>query len=103
MIGSMGLLISRRELAEELQVSVSRVQQFVRRGMPVEPDGKIDLEFAARWVLRNILPASVLNTEGGSARWNANQVLTLLENARARGEDDELFGEDPESRRRANA
>jgi hypothetical protein len=96
----MGLLLTRSELAEEFQVSVSRIQQFVRRGMPVEPDGQIDLEYAARWVLRNILPASQLNTEGGSARWNARQVLDLLESARARGEPDEQFGEDPETRSR---
>jgi hypothetical protein len=49
----MGLLISRRQLAEELQVSLSRIQALIRRGMPVEPDGKIDLEFSCRWVLRN--------------------------------------------------
>ena len=93
----MGLLISRRDLAEDLGVSVSRVQALVRRGLPVEPDGKIDLEYACRWVLRNVLPA----TDGGQARWNAEQVIALLERARARGEPDELFGTDPETR--ANA
>jgi hypothetical protein len=85
----MGLLLSRREIAEELQVSASRIQALVRRGLPTEPDGKID--YACRWVLRNVLPASALNNEGGRSRWNARQVLDLLENARERGEPDELF------------
>jgi hypothetical protein len=70
--------------------------------MPVGIDGRINLEAAARWAVRRLAQGEHA-TEASRVRWNAIQILELLENARERGEPDELFGEDPESRVRANA
>ena len=94
----MAVLISKTELAAELGVSRPRISQLIGRGLPVEPGGMINLELAAFWVLDQVTPECELNTENSRCRWNARQVLDLLESARARGEPDEQFGEDPEAR-----
>jgi transcriptional regulator with XRE-family HTH domain len=49
-----GLRLTKRELAERLGLSRSRVSQLVAAGLPVEPDGKVDAVEAARWVLANL-------------------------------------------------
>jgi hypothetical protein len=41
-------------LAGELKVSKARVSQMVGAGLPVRPDGKIDLNRALRWVEEHI-------------------------------------------------
>jgi hypothetical protein len=87
----MAVLITKSELAEELGISRGRVSQLIARGLPVDPGGKVDLELAAYWVLDHVTPESELNTENGTARWNARQVVTLMERARRRG--DAEYGE----------
>ena len=94
----MALLVTKSELAQEFGVTRGRVSQMIARGLPVQPGGKVNLELACYWVLSHLSPQCELNTESSSARWNARQVLDLLESARARGEPDEQFGEDPEAR-----
>jgi hypothetical protein len=96
----MAVLISKSELAEEFGISRGRVSQLIARGLPVEAGGKVDLELAAFWILGHVTPECELNTENSSCRRNARQLLDLLESARARGEPDEQFGEDPELRGR---
>jgi hypothetical protein len=96
----MALLVTKSELAQELGVSRGRVSQLIARGLPVQPDGKINLELACHWTLGRVTPECELNTENSRCRWNARQVLDLLESARARGEPDEEFGTDPELRGR---
>jgi hypothetical protein len=88
----MGLLVTTTEAAEEFGVSRPRIYQLIRRGMPVETDGRINLEDASRWALRRLSQGEHA-TEASSVRWNAVQILELLENARERGEPDEQFGE----------
>ena len=92
----MAVLVTKSELAQELGVSRGRISQLVARGLPIEPRGRVNLELACYWVLSHLSPQCELNTESSSARWNARQVLDLLESAR--GEPDEQFGEDPEAR-----
>jgi hypothetical protein len=94
----MALLVTKSELAQEFGVTPGRVSQLIARGLPVEPGGKINLELACHWTLGRVTPESELNTENSRCRWNARQLLDLLESARARGEPDEQFGEDPEAR-----
>jgi hypothetical protein len=48
--------ITKSELAQTLGVSRSRVSQYVKCGMPVEPDGRIDEAAAAAWVKTNVVP-----------------------------------------------
>jgi hypothetical protein len=79
----MAVLINKTELAAELGVSRPRISQLVARGLPVEPDGSINLELAAFWVLDRL---SESNAENGCARWNARQIVTLMGSARRRGE-----------------
>lgn len=43
-------------IARELGVTAGRVSQYITQGMPVLPDGKIDLDAARRWVASNLDP-----------------------------------------------
>ena len=66
------MIVSKSELAEELDVSPARITQYVRTGMPVRPDSKIDLRQACRWLVDN------LDSGSGRARGHANEWLHLL-------------------------
>src|SRR3954470_1044598 len=44
---------SKSALANELGISKARVSQYVKRGMPVLLDGKLDREHALRWIARS--------------------------------------------------
>lgn len=46
--------IRKSELAEILNVSRARITQYVSGGMPVEPDGSVDLAAARSWVADNV-------------------------------------------------
>jgi hypothetical protein len=90
----MAVLINKTELAAELGVSRPRISQLIARGLPVEPGGMINLELACYWVLDHVSPQCELNTENSSARWNARQVVSLMERARARGDASEYGAPD---------
>ncbi len=49
--------ISKTQLAAILGVTKGRISQMVALGMPVEPDGSVDLAAARRWVDANIARA----------------------------------------------
>jgi hypothetical protein len=87
----MGLIVKESELAEELGCSRPRITALIADGLPVEPDGRINLEHACRWIVWNM-------TDESRIRWNATELLGFLERARERGEPDDDFGEDPEAR-----
>src|SRR4051812_35811659 len=44
---------SKSALAAELGISKARVSQYLKRGMPVLPDGKLDRERALRWIVQS--------------------------------------------------
>jgi hypothetical protein len=90
----MAVLINKTELAAELGVSRPRISQLIARGLPVEPDGRINLELACYWVLSHLSPQCELNTESSSARWNAREIISLIERARARGDPTEYGAPD---------
>jgi hypothetical protein len=46
--------IRKGEFAQRVGVSAARVSQWVRAGMPVEPDGTLDLQRALAWVTENV-------------------------------------------------
>jgi hypothetical protein len=50
----MAQIINKTELARRLGVSAPRISQLIGRGLPVRPDGKIDLESALAWVSANV-------------------------------------------------
>jgi hypothetical protein len=90
----MAVLITKSELAQELGVSRSRVSQLIARGLPVEAGDKVNLELACYWVLDHVSPAAELNTENSHCRWNARQIVSLMERARQRGDTSEYGGPD---------
>ena len=91
----MAVMISKSELAQELGVSRGRVSQLIARGLPVEVAGKVDLELAALWILDHVTPECELNTENSRCRWNAREIITLMERARQHGDSSE-YGEPDE-------
>ena len=52
-------LISKAQLAEELLIAPPAVSRYVREGMPVRADGRINREAALDWVSRNRVTADV--------------------------------------------
>jgi hypothetical protein len=50
-------VISKAELARELELSRSRISQFCKAGLPVRPDGSLNRAEAVEWVEANIDPA----------------------------------------------
>ena len=87
----MAVLVTKSELAQELGVSRGRVSQLITRGLPIEAGGLVNLELAAYWVLDHVSPAAA---ESSSARWNARQIVSLMERARQRGDTSEYGGPD---------
>jgi hypothetical protein len=49
--------VKKAEAARILNVSKARVTQYVKAGMPVRPDGSVDIAEAQAWVAKNIDPA----------------------------------------------
>src|SRR5689334_13587042 len=49
-------VISKSMLADELRVTRAAVSDYVKRGLPVRPDGKLNRAEAMAWIGRNILP-----------------------------------------------
>jgi hypothetical protein len=90
----MAVLVTKSELAQELGVSRSRVSQLIARRLPVEPGGKVNLELACYWTLSRVSPECELNTENSRCRWNAKQILGLMERARQRGDTSEYGAPD---------
>lgn len=58
------IVISKSQLAGELGISRARVSQYVKEGLPIRKDGKIDRESALNWIARNIVPADVDEDKG---------------------------------------
>ena len=63
------MIISKSELAEELGVLPARITQYVRTGMPVRPDGKIDLLKAVRWLCDNLDSSNAGPALGHAKEW----------------------------------
>jgi hypothetical protein len=64
------IVISKSELARELGCSAPNVTKLIARGLPVMPDGKIDLAQACRWIVANV--------GDGRALAHAAEFLDLL-------------------------
>ena len=64
-------LVSKSEFAQTLRVSRARVSQYVKQGLPVRPDGLLDLDEALNWVTRNVEP----DADGGGASVVASELL----------------------------
>jgi hypothetical protein len=47
-------ITTKASLAAELGISKARVSQYVQRGLPVLPSGKLDREQALCWIKRNV-------------------------------------------------
>jgi hypothetical protein len=62
------MLITKSALARQLGIRPSAITRHVHAGMPVLPDGKLDLDAALRWLDENVNPA-------GRMTRNANKLL----------------------------
>jgi hypothetical protein len=47
-------LLKKGELAQRVGVSAARVSQWVAAGMPVQSDGRVDLQKALDWITKNV-------------------------------------------------
>ena len=70
------MIVSKSVLAEELQIARSGVSKLVDRGLPVRPDGRIDLLAACLWITANV--------GAGGALGHAREWVRLLDRSRAR-------------------
>jgi hypothetical protein len=50
----MAEIVRKGELAQRLDVSAARVSQWVAAGLPVLPDGRLDLQQALDWITKNV-------------------------------------------------
>ncbi len=77
----MAEVLKKGELAQRVGVSAARVSQWVAAGMPVRPDGKVELQQALDWITKN-----VDRTGGGwPARKAANRGAAAAPSAAATG------------------
>jgi hypothetical protein len=56
MHGTQGLTLSKSEFAAAVGVSPGRVSQLVRDGLPVEADGRVNIDAGKAWIAANIDP-----------------------------------------------
>ncbi|MFC7332922.1 hypothetical protein [Rhodocista pekingensis] len=62
-------VVTKAGLAAELGISKARVSQYLNRGLPCRPDGKIDREAALNWIGDNIVPTvGRLNARSAAVR-----------------------------------
>jgi hypothetical protein len=66
------MLITKAELSRELHIARSGVSKLIGRGMPVLPDGRVDLLRACKWIAAN-------NQNGGQVLWHALEWVRLLD------------------------
>ena len=57
-------LVSKTEFARHLGISAPRVSVLVRRGLPVRPDGKIDVDAAIEWMKANVVQQARFQDRG---------------------------------------
>ncbi|GBD50249.1 hypothetical protein [Methylopila sp. Yamaguchi] len=50
----MSAVLTKSDFAKHLDVGRARVSQLIKRGMPVTPDGRIDVEAANSWIRANV-------------------------------------------------
>src|SRR5713226_4621265 len=74
----MDAIITKAALAKTLRVSKARISQYLSRGMPVRPDGKIDREAAVKWAAKNILPKTEPGESDGVGLLKAKTARELL-------------------------
>jgi phage terminase Nu1 subunit (DNA packaging protein) len=70
-------IVTKAELALELEVSRPRISQFVQRGMPVRRDGRVDLLAACRWLVTHL--DDYYAADGSRALTHARALIRLLE------------------------
>ena len=75
-------VLTKAALAKELEVTRGRISQLIGQGMPVRPDGRIDLEDACRWIVGHL---DNTNGDYGSPAWRrARDWVQLFDRRRVR-------------------
>jgi transcriptional regulator with XRE-family HTH domain len=68
--------LSKSDLAARLGVHKSRVSQYIRDGLPVLPDGRVDAEAAEAWLAARLDPARQAAARGpGVAEGGGGRLL----------------------------
>jgi len=73
--------ITKSELSKKLGVSKPRISQYVKMGLPVRADGKIDLAAAVKWLNATVVraaPGEDGSIASGSADPDSSAMATLV-------------------------
>jgi hypothetical protein len=65
-------------LAKTLNISKARVSQYIAKGMPVLPDGKLDREQCVKWIQNNVLKVAKAGESGGARLLDVRVARELL-------------------------
>lgn len=57
-------ITTKAALARELGLTRGRISQYIASGMPVLPDGRVDVSEAKRWVAENVVRPDRVTSEG---------------------------------------
>lgn len=67
--------VSKSELARYWNMTKARVSQYVGQGMPVRPDGRVDLAEAEAWRAENVDTSRGADADGAGARAERSRLL----------------------------
>lgn len=67
-------VISKAQLADELKISRARVSQYVKRGLPVRSDGKLDRSEALNWLNRSTVGLKSFEDKGSNRAQKLSKV-----------------------------
>lgn len=70
-------IVNKTQLAALLGLTKGRITQFVKAGLPVRPDGKLDLDAALAWV------TTTRQCQGGYADRGVNRLAKGVADARS--------------------
>ena len=73
----MATITTKAALAKTLNISKARVSQYIAKGMPVRPDGRLDREVAVKWLQNTILPKTAKSS--GSRLLDVRVARELLQ------------------------
>jgi len=82
--GSSAVTVSKGELAAELGLSAGRISQMIATGLPIRPDGAVDLAAACMWALRHLQDAKAHRTREAAADGLRSALMAAEDRRRVR-------------------
>lgn len=65
--------MAKGEFAADVGVTAAAVSQWIARGLPVRPDGLLDLRVAAQWLIDNLTPQNAHRTR--TVAWDIRRYV----------------------------